>query len=53
MREGAEGIPGPAVPVPPRDPQKKPSLFRRMYDWVLSFADKPYGAWALFAIAFA
>ena len=53
MREGAEGIPGPAVPVPPRDPEKKPSLFRRMYDWVLSFADKPYGAWALFAIAFA
>lgn len=26
---------------------------RRLYDWVLGWADHPYGAWALFAIAFA
>lgn len=28
-------------------------LLRRAYDWVLSWADSRYGAWALFAIAFA
>ncbi|HSR69931.1 MAG TPA: YqaA family protein [Acidobacteriota bacterium] len=26
---------------------------RRLYDWVLSFAESPYGTWALFAIAVA
>lgn len=26
---------------------------RKLYDWVLSFAEKPYGAWALFLVAFA
>lgn len=26
---------------------------RRLYGWVLSFADSPYGSWALFLIAFA
>jgi membrane protein YqaA with SNARE-associated domain len=26
---------------------------KRMYDWVLSWADTPYGAWALAAISFA
>ena len=26
---------------------------RRLYDWVLSWADSPYGAWGLFLIAFA
>lgn len=26
---------------------------RRLYDWVLSLAEKPYGAWALFLVAFA
>ena len=25
---------------------------KRLYDWTLSWAKKPYGAWALFAIAF-
>ena len=28
------------------------NIIRRMYDWVLSFADHPYGTWALFLIAF-
>lgn len=28
-------------------------LLRRMYDWVLGWADRPGGAWALFGIAFA
>jgi len=27
-------------------------FIRKMYDWVLSFADSPYGTWALFLIAF-
>jgi membrane protein YqaA with SNARE-associated domain len=26
---------------------------RRLYDWVLGWADSPYSSWALFAIAFA
>lgn len=28
-------------------------IFRRLYDWVLHWADSPYGVWALFIIAFA
>lgn len=27
-------------------------FLRRMYDWTLSWADTPYGAWALFVLAF-
>lgn len=27
--------------------------FRRLYDWVIGFADRPGGAWALFLLAFA
>jgi len=29
------------------------SLLRRIYDWVLSWANTPYATWALFALAFA
>ncbi|MBI5237273.1 MAG: DedA family protein [Deltaproteobacteria bacterium] len=28
-------------------------MLRRLYDWVLSWAHKPHGAWALFALSFA
>ena len=28
------------------------NFIRRLYDWVLSFADHPYGTWILFLIAF-
>lgn len=28
-------------------------LHRRLYDWVLSWADTPYGTWALFLMSFA
>jgi membrane protein YqaA with SNARE-associated domain len=28
-------------------------FIRRMYDWVLSWAETPYGGWALFILAFA
>lgn len=28
------------------------NFIRRIYDWVLNFADHPYGTWALFLIAF-
>ena len=31
----------------------RPTPIRRLYDWVLHWADTPYGAWALFLIAFA
>jgi membrane protein YqaA with SNARE-associated domain len=27
-------------------------MLRRMYDWVIRWAETPYGNWALFAIAF-
>ncbi len=32
---------------------KKPNIMRRMYDWVLHWADTPYGAPVLFVLAFA
>ncbi len=28
-------------------------MLRRLYDWALSFADKPYGIWVMAAISFA
>jgi len=28
-------------------------MLRRLYDWALSFADKPYGVWVMAAISFA
>ena len=28
-------------------------LHRRLYDWVLHWADTPYGGWALFVLALA
>ncbi|BCS97863.1 cytochrome b561 [Desulfoluna limicola] len=28
-------------------------IIRRLYDWVLSWSESPYGGWALFLIAFA
>ncbi len=34
------------------DPDRKPGAVRRLYNWVISWAESPYGAWALFAIAF-
>ena len=42
-------IPPPAASPPAR----RRSLVRRLYDWVLSWADSPYGTRALFAISFA
>lgn len=30
---------------------KKPGAIRRLYDWVVGWADSPYGLWALFLIA--
>lgn len=36
------------VPTPPR-----PHLVRRLYDWTMSWAERPGGAWALFFIALA
>lgn len=33
-------------------PEKPPGLLRRLYNWTLSWADKPHGTAALFVIAF-
>ncbi len=41
MSSGAEAIPN----------SKKPGVLRRLYDWTISWADRPGGAWALFFIA--
>ncbi len=40
-------------PYPGDGPEPRPGLFRRLYDWVLSFAERPSGERALFAFAFA
>ncbi|MFQ6115136.1 MAG: YqaA family protein, partial [bacterium] len=32
---------------------EKKNIVRRLYDWVLHWAETPYGAWALFLLAFA
>ena len=31
--------------------EKKPNAVRRLYNWVVSWADSPFGVWALFFIA--
>jgi membrane protein YqaA with SNARE-associated domain len=36
----------------PDGAQKRPGLIRRLYDWVLGWAETPYGTPALFAISF-
>ena len=33
--------------------EKNKNIIRRLYDWVLHWAETPYGMWALFLIAFA
>jgi membrane protein YqaA with SNARE-associated domain len=35
------------------EPPSRPGIHRRLYDWVMAWADSPYGPWALFIIAFA
>lgn len=45
----AEDVPGPATP----GAAERVGWIRRMYDWVLSFAQRPGGAWALFGFSFA
>lgn len=42
-------VPGPATP----GVAGKVGWIRRMYDWVLSFAERPGGSWALFGFSFA
>jgi membrane protein YqaA with SNARE-associated domain len=38
-------------PVEPKVKEKKRGVIRRMYDWVIGWADSPYGLLALFLIA--
>lgn len=33
--------------------RRRPHVIRRLYDWVLHWAETPYGVWALFLLAFA
>lgn len=42
-------VPGPASP----GVAEKVGWVRRLYDWVLSFAEKPHGTWGLFGLSFA
>lgn len=35
------------------DAPKRPHLVRRLYDWVLGWAERPGGTWALFGLSFA
>jgi len=34
------------------EPQKKPNIVRRLYDWTIHWAYTPYAAWALLVLAF-
>jgi membrane protein YqaA with SNARE-associated domain len=34
-------------------PARRPNVLRRLYQWVLGWADHPYGTWALCVISFA
>jgi membrane protein YqaA with SNARE-associated domain len=46
--------PTPAADEAPQpEPTKKPNVVRRLYDWVLSWAETPYGVPALFVLAVA
>jgi membrane protein YqaA with SNARE-associated domain len=47
--KAGEQVPGPVSP----GPAKRVGPLRRMYDWVLSFAERPGGSWALFGFSFA
>jgi membrane protein YqaA with SNARE-associated domain len=33
-------------------PARKPNLLRRLYDWCIAAADKPYAAWLMGAVSF-
>lgn len=37
--------------TPSGEKEKKQNPIRRLYNWVVSWADSPYGVWALFIIA--
>jgi membrane protein YqaA with SNARE-associated domain len=39
------------LPVEVSEPPKRPNPVRRLYNWVVGWADSPYGVWALFLIA--
>lgn len=41
------------TPAATTAPQKRPHVFRRLYQWTISWADRPGGTWALFFIALA
>lgn len=42
----------PADAPPNAPPAPRPNVIRRLYDWVLGWADTPYGVPALFVLAF-
>jgi membrane protein YqaA with SNARE-associated domain len=47
--ENGDPVPGPATPGVAR----RVGPVRRLYDWVLSFSERPGGSWALFGFSFA
>lgn len=53
--ESAPELPEHVSPAIPKLPRPVPAwhLHRRLYDWVLHWADTRYGGWALFAMSFA
>jgi membrane protein YqaA with SNARE-associated domain len=51
---GPVSMPAPAVPPQTGPPSgRRPNVLRRLYDWVLHWADTPYGTPALALISFA
>jgi membrane protein YqaA with SNARE-associated domain len=46
-------VPAPAGKAAPPAPARRPNLLRRLYRWVLHWAETPYGTPALFAISLA
>lgn len=45
--------PAPVSSPSPNPPATRPGPIRRLYDWTLSWADRPGGGWALGGLAFA
>ena len=41
-----------AAMVQTASPARKPSLLRRLYDWCIAAADKPYATWLMGAVSF-
>jgi membrane protein YqaA with SNARE-associated domain len=45
-------VPAPADGQSPPSPLSKPAMLRRLYDWCIAAADKPYATWLMGAVSF-